>query len=228
MSVSNLRRRLPSRQASETCSTLSTTKDVNPKSRKQDALDAEVREVFEQTLKMRTQSTQNISGLEILQEEAKRLTESVQAATRRDNENRKFNRNAQLKELICLLIGSICLLCPVLVLFDALLSYVPMVDVRSLEFASQQNDRLGQLSRFCVFIIRLADGMKIANRDCGGSYIAGCFGALFLILIFLHQTSSRRVILSPDQRKKLLRLQKVIQEELEKKSSQQDGLLHIS
>lgn len=155
----------------------------------------------------------------ILENEARKMFDSVEAAQARDEYSRKYNKRMKAREQIYRLAGMFCLLCPMLLSFHAVMSLVPGAHIEVLQYAAQEDNMYGAASRFCLGTVNIARTVSQANTRNGFIYLWGSLGATTLLLLLVRHTTTKLVTMSSEQRAQMESMKELIQTELEKKKA---------
>lgn len=155
----------------------------------------------------------------ILEQEARKMLASVEASTVRDRLAHKHNVYMTTRRRFFYLVGFLCLVCPVLVIFDSLISFFPPNHIEVLHYASGEDTSYGIASRICLNVILTARSLSEANTRKNSAYMSGCFGILAMLLLLVRYKTSKRPVLTQKQRKEMVIIKQMIEEELRKKKN---------
>lgn len=175
-------------------------------------INAAIEESFSRN-KAQTQGT--VERLKLLEDEAQKMLDSVEAAKARDDFSRKHNLRMKNRERIICGFGMLCLVCPVLVIFSKVMTLFPKHHVEILQYASQQDSLYGATSRFCLKAVLTARHVSDANFRSGYAYFWGCFGAMVLLLLLVRHTTTKHAILTAGQREQIAKIKLLIEQELQ-------------
>jgi len=137
---------------------------------------SEITAAIEESLTRNNKGAQNGDDcLKVIDEEASKMFDSVRAAEERDDQNRYHNVRMERRQRFLSVLGVFCMACPVLLVFDSMMSFFPEDHVRTLELASQQVSLFGATSRFCLRTVTVARQVRLSNNEEEGVYLWGCF-----------------------------------------------------
>lgn len=153
--------------------------------------------------------------LQLLENEAQKMFDSVAAAKKRDEASKMHNKEMETRERVFRLIGLGCLMCPVLVIFNAIISLIPGDPVEVLEYAAQEESTYGAVSRLCLKTILMASKVSQANIRNGYIFLWGSVGAMALLLVLVRHTTVKFATMSPQQLMQMDCMERLIREELE-------------
>lgn len=175
---------------------------------------AEVHAAIEESLsRNKTQTQGTVERLKVIEDEAQKMLDSVEAAKARDAFNRKHNWQMKKREWILCGFGMLCLLLPVLVIFNRVMYLFPKHHVEILQYASQQDNLYGMTSRFCLKAVLTARHVSDANLRSGCVYFWGCFGAMALLLLLVRHTTTKHAILTSGQHEQIAQIELLIERE---------------
>lgn len=181
---------------------------------------AEIVTAIEESLTRKNSFIRDRSDLfKILEDEAQKMFDSVEAAQARDEYSRKYNKRMQTREHMYRFVGMFCLVCPVLLSFNAMMSLLPGNHVEVLQYAAQEHNVYGRASRFCLSTVNIARTVSQANTKNGFMYLWGSLGATMLLLLLVRHTTTKLVTMSTEQRAQMESIRELIQTELEKKKA---------
>lgn len=175
--------------------------------------------IDESLSKNNTNDQSGMDSFQILEQEAKKMIDSVEASTARDRFAHKHNAYMKRRQQLFYLLGLLCLVCPMLITFDLLVSLFPANHINVLQYESQQSTTYGKVSRACLNVIRTARSLSQANASKGSAYVSACLGCLAILLLLVRHTTPRRPILTEKQCKRMASIKTMIEEELSRKKA---------
>lgn len=158
-----------------------------------------------------------LDSFKILEQEAAKMLESVEATVLRDRVAQGHNKLMRRRELLLYFLGLLCLICPVLVIFDKLMAFFPPNHLEILRYASQQDSFFGTVSRGCLQTLTAARVISEANKSTRSAYVSGCFAMLGALLLLVRYSTPRMAIMNKVQRQQMSTIKFMISEELQKK-----------
>lgn len=180
----------------------------------------EIATAIEESLARENSFIRDRSALfKLLEDEARKMFDSAEAAQERDEYSREYNKRMKAREQLYRLAGMLCLLCPMLISFHAVMSLIPGAHVEVLQYAAQEDNVYGAASRFCLGTVHIAQTVSQANTRNGFIYLWGSLAATTLLLLLVRHTTAKLVTMSSEQRAQIENMKELIQTELEKKKA---------
>lgn len=155
----------------------------------------------------------------ILENEASKMLDSVEAAVVRDDFSHRHNDRMRRRERLICCAGMLCLLCPAFVFFNKIMTLFPEHHEEILQYASQQDNLYGATSRFCLTMIRTARSVSNANANSGFTLFWGCFGAMAILLVLVRHATTKHSVMSAAQRNQIAEMKVLIEEEVQNAKS---------
>lgn len=161
--------------------------------------------------------------LRLLEDEAQKMYQSVEAANVRDGFARRHNQRMAFRENMFRLVGMLILLCPASIAFSAIMMRFPERYLVVLADGARGNDLLGWSAGFCLGAVNMADLVAKTNTASGGFYVWVCGIALAGLLLLVRYTTVRQGIMSNVKREQMHIMRRIIGEELNRRREELDA-----